>query len=109
MQKISLSSLANSDKRPEKTLVYSHGYYLYTLEVVIDGIRHSIIDEKLKPARFKNIESIRQLLKSNNLPLQSCYLIQETVYSEMIGLDSETVEPMSMPLNWHHSHYDELH
>lgn len=107
MNKIRLSELSNA-AQPEKIVVYSHGYHLYTLEMDIAGVRHLILDENNKAFRFSNIESIRQALKESKLPLDNCQLIQPAVYSEMIGLSSQPVPPMSLPLNWHHAHYDDI-
>lgn len=99
MKKISITALTQF-KQPDQVIIRSHGYFLYTVEIVASDMTFILAGSDNKPQQFREAAAIKAMLVKNGCQPRQVLLIQDTAYAEMIGLDNEPPRAMVTPLHW---------
>ncbi|WP_119395218.1 DUF6482 family protein [Salinibius halmophilus] len=55
-------------------------------------------DERGLPKKFRSLEAVRQHFLGTNIT--AAWLVQQSPYNEMIGLEEKRIEPACIPLHW---------
>lgn len=95
--KISLEALQSERPIIEQLVLKSFECEIYLVDVKIDSKDYQVVDAAGKPLMFRSQLAAKKPFKG--LGISQTMLSHSSPYNEMIGIDSEPVEPMLVKLN----------
>ena len=95
--KISLNALLSAQPIIERLVLNSFGCAIYLVDVRVQSHTFRVVDEHGKPLVFRSQLAAKKPFKG--LAVVETLLRHSSPYSEMIGLQSEVVEPMLVRLS----------
>lgn len=94
---ISLSKIKQQNSVIDELRIHSFDMDIYLAEVKIANTIQMLCDDGGQLIKFRSTLAAKKPFKG--LSIDNVFLVQNSVYNEMIGLEEKSVEPMKIPLS----------
>ncbi len=97
--RIQLPALRNAAARVDNAEIRSLEGQFYMIQVVLDGQRLVVSDDRHETLLLPSIPAANELL--DEAGIRSRELVHDSPYNEMVGLDDTGIDPLRIPTGRH--------